>query len=122
MLGILIYSNIFIDSPYLKRGCWKDDLPRALTDIDSQIEANYNYKSRELAIQKCLEAAKTGGYKVFAIQDGGQCFASMSLTSYRVYGGSTQCLDDGKGGPMSNEVYEIRNSKLQIILHLNVTC
>ena len=54
-----------------------------------------------------MEAAKARGFKVFAIQDGGQCFGSDDLNGYKRYGGSTQC-SDGTGGPFANSVYEIR--------------
>ena len=54
-----------------------------------------------------MEAAKARGFKVFALQDGGQCFGSDDLNAYKKYGGSTKC-SDGRGGPFANSVYEIR--------------
>jgi nucleotide exchange factor SIL1 len=48
------------------------------------------------------------GYNVFAIQDGGQCFGlNIEAITYNKYGASSDCLSDGKGGPMANEVYRI---------------
>ena len=106
--------NIKKGAPYVSRGCWKDDIPRAITDIDADIpSANGHYKRRQHPEQNCLDAAKARGYKIFALQDGGQCFGSDNLNSYKTYGGSTAC-SDGKGGPMANDVYEIRAGMLLI--------
>ena len=94
-------------APYVPRGCWQDQMQRAITDIDADIPtSNGHYLRREHPEQNCLEAAKKRGFKVFALQDGGQCFGSDNLNSYKKYGGSTQC-SDGKGGPFANSVYEI---------------
>ena len=54
---------------------------------------------------------------MFAIQDGGQCFGSdIANNTYNHYGKSTGCSVDGKGGPMANNVYEIRYG---ILIYLN---
>ena len=66
------------------------------------------YSLREHPVQNCLEAAKSRGYKIFAIQDGGQCFGSTNINSHKKYGISTDCLYGGKGGPMANDVYKIQ--------------
>ena len=51
------------------------------------------------------------GYTVFAIQDGGQCFGSPTAQStYAKYGTSTKC-SHGKGGPMANNVYRMKNGR-----------
>ena len=63
-----------------------------------------------------MEAAKARGFKVFALQDGGQCFGSDDLNAYKKYGGSTQC-SDGTGGPFANSVYEIREGKGLVIFY-----
>ena len=63
-----------------------------------------------------MEAAKARGFKVFALQDGGQCFGSDDLNGYKRYGGSTKC-SDGTGGPFANSVYEIREGKIFVIFH-----
>ena len=73
---------------------------------------NGNYKIRLNARQKCFDVAWSLGYKVFAIQDGGQCFGAPSAKEeYKNYGSSTECLDDGKGGPLANAVYLIKTGK-----------
>jgi hypothetical protein len=94
-------------SPYELLGCYKDDIPRALTSIDTAVSKKHgHYKSRSHPLQNCLETAKAGRYKFFALQDGGQCFGSNSTTAYKKYGTSNACLD-GKGAPMANSVYVI---------------
>jgi len=98
------------DAPYISRGCWQDEYAqRALTDIDQDVVSlkKGHYKRREHPEQNCMEAAKARGFKVFALQDGGQCFGSDDLNGYKRYGGSTKC-SDGTGGPFANSVYEIR--------------
>ena len=74
-----------------------------------------NYHSREDAIQKCYQAAKSLGYHVFAVQDGGWCASSATAKSnYKKYGVSTACNADGKGGPWANDVYEINQGTFLI--------
>ena len=68
-----------------------------------------HYKVRTDAINKCYQAAKKLGYKIFALQDGGQCFSSETATvTYNKYGTSSDCESGGKGGPMANDVYKIK--------------
>ena len=51
--------------------------------------------------------------KIFAIQDGGQCFTEGPPKqgkwkgNHKAYGVSDKCESDGKGGPMANEVYVV---------------
>ena len=55
--------------------------------------------------------AKTLGRKNFAVQDGGQCFTEGPWKekkwrgNHQAYGISDKCENDGKGGPMANQVY-----------------
>ena len=70
------------------------------------------YRDRSYAIQKCYQLALSYGFRVFAIQDGGQCFSSETAhQTYDKYGTSTECLPDGEGGPMANQVYKIKIGK-----------
>ena len=114
MVVYLTYK-ITIGSQYESRGCWKDrkTTPRTLTDIDIDIPKTFgsHYKKRKDPILHCLQAAIARGYVVFALQDGGQCFGSSSLKSYSKWGTSTDCAR-GLGGPLANDVYEIRNGNL----------
>ena len=65
-----------------------------------------------MAIEKCYIAAKSFGYSVFAIQNGGACRSSSTAEStYNKYGPSTACLGDGEGGPFANDVYQIEIGK-----------
>lgn len=67
-----------------------------------------NYWTRVQAIEKCYQAAKKRGYKVFAVQNGGWCASSATASmTFDKYGKSTSCKTDGKGGPWANEVYYI---------------
>jgi len=68
-----------------------------------------HYKSRQNAVHKCFQAALNQGYSVLAVQDGGQCLSSRAAAvTFMKYGGSENCLGDGKGGPMANQVYTIK--------------
>ena len=63
-------------------------------------------------IQKCALFAKLIGYKVFAIQNGGECLTSATAhKTYSKYGESQVCKDDGKGGPFANQVYRLSERK-----------
>ena len=69
------------------------------------------YKFRTDAIGKCALAAKKRlldeeevSKEAFAVQDGGLCLLSLSL-SFTKYGISHDCKSDGKGGPGANQVY-----------------
>ena len=67
------------------------------------------YQSRSNAVEKCYKVALSRGYKVFAVHDGGACAGSPDAEStYKKYGPSSKCKDDGKGGKFANEVYEIQ--------------
>ena len=106
----IIIVNLIANS-YESLGCWKDNIPRAISSIDEAVsQENGHYKSRSQPLQNCLEVAKAGRYKFFSLQDGGQCFGSNETTAYKKYGASTAC-SDGKGGPMANNVYEIRSGR-----------
>ena len=110
---------------YVTLGCWKDDIPRAMNDHDSDLTRytpKYaHYKSRKNAIQNCFDLALRNAQWFFAIQDGGQCFygcpntdelwskgAGQCTSEWKMYGPSSECLVDGKGGPMANNVYHIK--------------
>ena len=93
------------DIPFSSLGCWKDDIPRALLNVEGRSEIlDGHYKRRENTLQKCFKASVTKGYEVFALQDGGQCFGAFDSVTYTKYGTSSDCLSDGQGGPMANEV------------------
>ena len=99
-------------------GCWQDEVKmipkRALESAEGKIDyLEDRYKDRKDAIKKCYDYAFSLGRNVFSIQDGGQCFTAGESDSYDTFGSSSACnTEDGKGGPMANEVYEINSGKL----------
>ena len=106
----LIRSNfIFLDA-YIFLGCWQDHKTRAIPTLEGKSShLDGFYKRRDDAIKKCFEVAKSLGYIVFAVQDGGWCASSESAKStYKKYGESKACLRNGKGGYWANAVYEIK--------------
>ena len=106
------FKNNF-SAPYDTVGCFKDTSNRAIPTLEGQ-DANLdgNYKARNLAIEKCYQAAKKQGFQMFAVQNGGWCAScATAAKSYAKYGKSTACRSDGKGGPWANEVYYINFEK-----------
>ena len=110
-------------------GCWKDGDPRTLViaeesrpHISNPTSNSCNflhgpYKTRKDPIENCYKTAKCKKRKIFALQDGGQCFISgpnQPLTAHEKYNRSTACGVDGKGGPLANEVYEIKPGSILI--------
>ncbi|CAH1249044.1 SCARF2 [Branchiostoma lanceolatum] len=91
-------------------GCWKDKGNPAITALegtDARLDGNFRF--RENAIAKCYDVARSRGATVFALQSGGECFGSTDgHSTYNMYGPSTACEADGKGGPWANEVYQIK--------------
>ena len=83
-------------------GCFKDEAKRAILSLEGTNPVlDGPYRTRDNADKKC--------YKVFAVQDGGQCMSSVTAeTTYNQYGESTACAANGKGGPMANNVYQIQ--------------
>nr|CAB3263351.1 uncharacterized protein LOC108951050 [Phallusia mammillata] len=91
-------------------GCWADTSDRAiptLEGLDPILDGNY--KARQDAIAKCVQAAHARGYEVFALQNGGWCAGARDADlTYKQYGASTNCGNDGEGGFAANQVYRIR--------------
>ena len=82
---------------YLSLGCFKDNSEAsALLSLETENATFLDgpYQSRKNAVMKCaLEAAKND-FKVFAIQNGGECFSGYDAhSSYSMYA-STDCPDD----------------------------
>ena len=83
-----------------------------MIDIDKFIDPSYlHYKQRIDPKKNCLDAAMSYGFDVFALQDGGQCFGSDNMRSYKKYNISDKCVDK-EGGSLANYVYEIETGKL----------
>lgn len=108
---------ILIIIGFTSLGCWKDDPNnRAITTLEGISHIlDGQYRSRKNAINKCLIAAKSFGYQVFALQNGGWCAGSaMAKLTYKKYGDSTNCNSDGKGAGSVNAVYQITPGKIII--------
>ena len=109
---------------YESVGCYKDSNDRAIERADAGMAYDdfpdpflfsYDYKAIKQAIQKCAIFAKLQGYKVFAVQDGGQCRTSATAhNTYNKYGESQDCKSDGKGGPWANQVYRLKEQKVKL--------
>ena len=110
---MMIYF-LYSASGYLTIGCYKDSSRRAIRTLEgSAHEALRNpYKIRRNPITKCAQAAIRAGYSMFAVQNGGQCFASdTAAKTFDKYGKSTACKSDGEGGRYSNQVYVLSKGK-----------
>ena len=94
-------------------GCWKDTSNRAITTLEGKSSIlDGPYRSRVNPIQKCFEVAKSLGYKVFAVQNGGWCAGSANAEdTYKKYGPATNCRD-GEGGLWANDVYKIQEGNV----------
>ena len=99
----------FLSGTYSSLGCYKDTGKRAIPTLEGQDPLlDGSYASRHNATQKCFQAALKRGYKVFAVQNGGWCASSPTARqTYKKYGISTACREDGEGGFWANQVYEI---------------
>ena len=90
-------ANIFLMRLSISYSCF--DLSQRITRLSILI---YFFISG-----KCADTAKELGYKVFALQNGGQCFTSEDAEkSYSKYGLSDKCRD-GIGGPLVSDVYTL---------------
>jgi len=94
---------------YVSIGCYKDTRSRAIATLegkDSILDGSYTHRVSPIA--KCAVAAMKRGYRMFAVQNGGQCFASATAPlTFSKYGKSTACGNGGEGGPWANDVYFI---------------
>ena len=62
--------------------------------------------------QLCGTLALSAGYRFFALQYGGECFASNDFGAATQFGTSTGCTmtcasGENCGGPLANNLYEI---------------
>ena len=94
-----------VDQPYTSLGCWKDRGDRAIKGSGVRIGTRGAYG----AVKACYERAKKLRNKIFAVQDGNQCFAESKTAgaTYKKYGKASNCAESGTGGPWANSVYQI---------------
>ena len=90
-------------------GCFADTSERAIAPIEGYFNALHGaYTQRADAIGKCARSAAALGHRIFAVQNGGWCASAANAeNTYKKYGASSACLNNGKGGPAANQVYEI---------------
>ncbi|CAB3981271.1 Collagen alpha-4(VI) chain [Paramuricea clavata] len=91
---------------YRNVGCYKDALPRAVPSLEgSDPILNGYYKNRHDAVEKCAHVAKSRGYQLFTIQNGGFCSSGpMAHRTFQVYGPASKCKG-GLGGKWASDVY-----------------
>ena len=95
-------------------GCYRDDSSiRAVPDLErTDPVLDGNYRVRQNAVEKCAIVARKRGFRMFAIQDHGQCLSSATAgETFDKYGKSDKCSEDGKGGPWANNVYAFRGGE-----------
>ena len=114
-------EHLFFLPGYFSIGCWRDQPERALPSLEGifpMLDGN-DYKARKLPIKKCATIARVQGFPAFALENGGQCLGGKDiLQTYNMYGASSACEADGRGGPWSMEVYKF-TSKLFIMCGQN---
>ena len=78
-------------------GCWRDKPRRA-------IAGGIRFRG---SIAKCEQFARRNGFRIFAIQYGGECFTARNAhQTYRKYGRAGNCKN-GKGGGWAQNVYTV---------------
>ena len=93
-------TTFLSDESYYSHGCWKDTTDRA---IDGEVGRLGGGRGTVLG---CYEKAKSLGYTIFALQDGGKCYTTATAQdTYWKHGRGTGCSD--VGGAWLNSVYEI---------------
>lgn len=106
---------------YTSLGCWKDRTKHAIPSLEQDhthpiLSHTSKFKRRKSGILKCLELARSLGFTVFALQNGGECLSSSTAQiTYKKFGTSTDCKKDGKGGPFANQVYQIKKGLQNIM-------
>ncbi|XP_078579894.1 A disintegrin and metalloproteinase with thrombospondin motifs 20-like [Branchiostoma floridae x Branchiostoma japonicum] len=103
------YSDIASSPDYSSLGCWTDTADRAIPTLEgTDPRLDGDYIARVNPIEKCYMVARSRGFSVFAVQNGGWCAGSADgHDTYDKYGSSSACVADGEGGPYGNNVYQI---------------
>ena len=91
------WTNVHIRSV----GCFKDKPRRAVGSMVA------NLRGLKFVVRDCARQARKRGYRLFAVQNGGECWMGpRAKLTYKKYGTSKRCRG-GKGGPWANNVYVI---------------
>ena len=99
---------------YRSLGCWKDERPHSAIPL---VEGAIGFLEddpyeRVGPIERCFDLAMNRRLDIFAIQNGGNCLMGAAARgTYKRYGPSDDCLSNGEGGPLANQVYEIENGE-----------
>ena len=107
------YSSHLIGS-VIALGCWADLQDRSFRRMESSDPLLYDsFESRADPIGTCAKVATKMKIKYFAMQKGGQCFVAKDKdnVTFNRYSPSRKCKY-GLGGPMANDVYMLKLSKL----------
>ena len=93
---------------YTRQGCYADGTPRTMTQL-ADLGVTYT-------VETCARSASAKGYTYFALQWGGECWVSNSLTQATMYGQSNMCTMkcrscqyENCGGPLANNLFAISN-------------
>ena len=105
-----ILGSDFPDGPNVTEasvslGCWKSaDLP-SFEGKDDILDGKY--ENRSDAVHKCFAVTRRKDQEVFAVTDGGKCqgLTYGTMMEYMKQGRSTNCANDGKGGPEASQIY-----------------
>ena len=112
---LITYAKFYL-SVYETIGCYHDSFGLAIPTLEGTDDIlDGDYWTRTDPIFKCYKVAKKLGFKVFALQAGGRCESSSTAEkTFNKYGMSSNCDNDGKGGPNANQVYYIKGITLQL--------
>ena len=115
-----VFYFILVGRPFKSLGCWADRRHRAIPTMEGMSHIlRGNYGTRRNAVKKCYQAAKAKGFKCFAVQNGGRCFAGWNACyTYGLYGRSNKCRRGGKGGVAANNVYKIPGECSLHVMHV----
>lgn len=90
---------------YYWEGCYNDKRRRA---IKSRLGNFHRHKD---PINACAMAALRRGYKVFAVENGGECYSGpRAYQTYNRYGPTNRCRR-GRGGSWAMDVYKFGKRK-----------
>ena len=91
---------------YYWEGCYNDRSTRAINKFLG------NFNRRKNPVKVCAMKALSRRYKVFALENGGECYSSLSaLKTYNRYGPTNRCRS-GTGGLWAMDVYKFGRRKL----------
>ena len=117
LLGLLIYIIFLTERGYRSLGCWKDELTiRAIPLVEGAKGFLEDDPFQRVGpIEKCFDLAMNRRLDIFALQNGGECLMGAAARgTYKRYGPSDDCLSNGEGGPLANQVYEIENGEFEM--------